>query len=263
MSIDRKGYSEQIAELYRKQAASNDTDYLRAHSTTPAAIARQVEAAARYLPHVTGRVLDWGCMHAVDACLVRMYQGPDVEIHGCDLYPPRFFSVFHDFAQLQYQHIQPGYHIPYPDDYFDTIIADGVLEHVPNDHEALKELYRILRPDGLLVVACLPNTFSYLEFLAQAFGLPHHLRTYTMRTIRSMLLHSGFEITYRRYVQMMPTLSGLAMLKTPGWVRGLTSLLWSANRLLEKVWPINRLASNLFLMARKRLAITWMPCQAA
>lgn len=37
---------------------------------------------------------------------------------------------------------------PFPDEYFDFIIADGVLHHTPDTHEAVKMLYRKVRPGG-------------------------------------------------------------------------------------------------------------------
>ena len=37
---------------------------------------------------------------------------------------------------------------PFPDDYFDFIIADGVLHHTPNTRAAMEALYRKLQPGG-------------------------------------------------------------------------------------------------------------------
>jgi SAM-dependent methyltransferase len=261
MSINSNLCREQLIRLYEEQSALHASPYLRAHSATRGAILRQVEAAELYLPHVHGRVLDWGCMHAADACIIRMHRGLDVELHGCDFFEPGEFSAFHSFAQLCYKQLEHPYQLPYPDNFFDTIIADGVLEHVPIDAESLKELYRILKPDGLIVFSCLPNRFSYTEYLARLFRLPHHLRTYTMRSFREKLLHSGFEPTFSRHLQMVPTLSGVGSLAVPPWLQRLSSLLWNFNTLLESVWPFNRLSSNLFVEARKRAAITWSPRQ--
>jgi SAM-dependent methyltransferase/uncharacterized protein YbaR (Trm112 family) len=38
--------------------------------------------------------------------------------------------------------------MPFPDEFFDLIIADGVLHHTPNTEAAVRELYRKLRPGG-------------------------------------------------------------------------------------------------------------------
>jgi ubiquinone/menaquinone biosynthesis C-methylase UbiE len=38
--------------------------------------------------------------------------------------------------------------IGYPDDSFDIIYCSHVLEHIPEDHLALRELYRVCKPGG-------------------------------------------------------------------------------------------------------------------
>jgi ubiquinone/menaquinone biosynthesis C-methylase UbiE len=46
--------------------------------------------------------------------------------------------------------------IPFPSDSFDKIILTEVLEHVPQENKALDELYRILKPGGLIAIT-VPN----------------------------------------------------------------------------------------------------------
>jgi len=42
--------------------------------------------------------------------------------------------------------------LPFPDDVFDRVIAAEVLEHIPSDTDAMRELVRVLRPGGLMAV---------------------------------------------------------------------------------------------------------------
>jgi ubiquinone/menaquinone biosynthesis C-methylase UbiE len=259
MATDSEALLNYLQNLYQEQLASDPTPYIQAHALTRGGVLRQVQAAQLYLPHVTGRVLDWGCYHAPDSCLVRHCRGSEVELYGCDVFEADlpWFAHFHRAARLCYSQVEHPYHLPYSDNFFDTIIAGGVLEHVPNDRESLKELYRILKPDGLLIISCLPNAYSYLEMIARLLGLPYHLRAYTMRQVRSMLLHSGFQPIYNRFMQMTPTLSGVGIISKSWWLKKIAALLWTFNTPLECLWPINRLSSNLFLMARKRTVIRW------
>lgn len=42
--------------------------------------------------------------------------------------------------------------IPYPDNYFDYIVSNGVIHHTPNTERAVKEFYRVLKPGGVASV---------------------------------------------------------------------------------------------------------------
>jgi SAM-dependent methyltransferase len=250
--MDVRAYSGYLEDVYRQQLIRCPTPYVQAHSLG-GGVQRQVKAAELYLPYVRGRVLDWGCFHAPDACLIRRHLGSSVELHGCDTHPAdsECFAVFHAEAGLRYTQVTHPYLLPYEESHFDTVIADGVLEHVPNDYESLKELYRVLKPGGVLVISCLPNSLSYLEMMARCLRLPHHARCYSMRWMRFTLLHSGFQPICTRFLQMMPSLSGLGAVNSSSWLRHTAGLLWKGNAVLERLWPINRFATNLFLMARK------------
>jgi ubiquinone/menaquinone biosynthesis C-methylase UbiE len=42
--------------------------------------------------------------------------------------------------------------MPFPDASFDVIVCSHVLEHIVEDHKALRELYRVLKPKGIAVL---------------------------------------------------------------------------------------------------------------
>ena len=43
--------------------------------------------------------------------------------------------------------------LPFPDDSFDRVIASEILEHIPEDSSAIAEIFRVLRPGGLVAVS--------------------------------------------------------------------------------------------------------------
>lgn len=51
-------------------------------------------------------------------------------------------------------------HMPFPDDYFTTVICSEVLEHVEDIRLAIHEIYRVIRKNGVLVVSS-PNWLSW------------------------------------------------------------------------------------------------------
>ena len=78
--------------------------------------------------------------------------------------------------------------LPYPNDYFDFIIANHVLEHVKDDMQALQEIRRALSPGGFAILqtpyTCgLTNTFEdhsiQTDFARlHAYGQADHCRLY-------------------------------------------------------------------------------------
>lgn len=77
--------------------------------------------------------------------------------------------------------------ITFPDNAFDVIICNHVLEHVPDDTQAMKELYRVLRPGGWAILQTplsdKQETFEDLSITDPAererlFGQDDHVRVY-------------------------------------------------------------------------------------
>jgi len=74
----------------------------------------------------------------------------------------------------------------YLDNYFDVITLNHVFEHVPNPSETMKELKRILKPGGTLIIA-VPNlnSFAYKIFgkFFYQLDVPRHLFDYSDKNL--------------------------------------------------------------------------------
>ncbi len=204
------GLASVLRQLYARQLETLPHDgYLRDHSE-----ASFVDGSVRvfrfyepYLP-AEGRILDWGCRHAPDACLVRTRFGERVTLDGCDVFDSSQYPVFFDCARLRYTRLSEIVKLPYPDDSFDAVLASGVLEHVPLDYESLKELYRVLRVGGRLIVTYLPNRVSIEEWrLRHWVRDDFHWRLYCRAKLRGLLLHAGFRpivAGYQTQLDLLP-----------------------------------------------------------
>lgn len=76
--------------------------------------------------------------------------------------------------------------IPYPDETFDILFCSHVLEHVPDDRQAMREMYRVLKPGGwaiTLVPITVDRTIEDLSITdpqerLRLYGQSDHVRRY-------------------------------------------------------------------------------------
>lgn len=93
--------------------------------------------------------------------------------------------------------------IQFPDNSFDAIICNHVLEHIVDDRKAMSELYRVLKPGGwaiLQVPISLALESTYEDFSIttasgreEAFGQEDHVRLYA-RDYKDRLEDIGFKV---------------------------------------------------------------------
>lgn len=50
--------------------------------------------------------------------------------------------------------------LPYPDNFFDFVYTMGTIEHIPRPIEAMREIYRVLKPGGRAVIG-VPNKYEW------------------------------------------------------------------------------------------------------
>jgi SAM-dependent methyltransferase len=88
--------------------------------------------------------------------------------------------------------------LPFDDGTFDRIIASEVMEHIPDDAGAARELARVLRPGGTMAVTIpswLPEKICWA--LSDEYHAPFveggHVRIYTEAGLRHVLRDAGLE----------------------------------------------------------------------
>lgn len=82
-----------------------------------------------------------------------------------------------------------------PERSFDVIYMWHVLEHLPNPREIIREIHRLLRPDGFLFIA-VPNTrniqFKLFGKYWDQLDVPRHLFNYSPSNLRLLLNKENF-----------------------------------------------------------------------
>jgi len=130
---------------------------------------------------------------------------PNVNYVPCDLSPERYnFSSGPGIKRVDVTSI------PFDDNYFDVIICSHVLEHVPDDRRAMKELNRVMKPDGWGIFQ-VPIDYNrkktYEDFSittpeerTKAFGQWDHFRRYGA-DYKDRLENAGFIVTEDQFVK--------------------------------------------------------------
>lgn len=80
--------------------------------------------------------------------------------------------------------------LPFTDECLETVLCLEVLEHLTDDGAALAEIYRVLRPDGRLILSVPVPPGEINE--DSAWG--HKREGYQLPEIKSLLVDSGFEV---------------------------------------------------------------------
>ena len=246
-------YVELCKAAVSKQTSDGFRRYIDSVIQSKATLHRHVRAFELYAPYLKGgdRILDWGCRHAPDACMIRVYLGDQVDLHGCDRLDTAAgeFGDFFAFAKLQHKYLSHVYNLPYDAGEFDVVLSSGVLEHVAKEEQSLQEIWRVLKPRGLFIITFLPNYFSFSERMSRLLRTyAGHTRLYTFGKIRDRLLSNGFAIEKQGYHQVFPTFAkGVSSAKLARLGDGLCRL----NPAFEKAFPLSALSANLYLVARK------------
>lgn len=116
-----------------------------------------------------------------------------------DLYP----ELYHADAKIDLTDID------FEDNSFDYIIANHVLEHIPEDIKAIKEVFRVLKPNGLAILQVpishiLNETYEDRNITSwndreNAYGQGDHVRLYGL-DYPSRLQDIGFHIEKYNWV---------------------------------------------------------------
>ncbi len=157
------------------------------------------------------RVLDLGCgfgRHAFEAArrganVVALDAGTD-EVKGV----AAMFLAMVEAGELAEGSIHANVvqgdalHLPFPDGVFDRVICSEVLEHIPDDLSAMRELARVLRPGGTMAIT-VPRFGPELVNWAlsdEYHNVPGgHIRIYRRSVLAERLTSTGLVVTGHHY----------------------------------------------------------------
>jgi SAM-dependent methyltransferase len=137
------------------------------------------------------------------------------EIHGVDISMPTV-HLSRQRAGEHARHFIVGdcRQLPYEDASFDAVYSMGTIEHFDESADAVREMWRVLKPTGRAIVG-VPNRWDpFLRpllvsalSLAGLYGYGFE-KSYSRRALHTMMVSSGFAVV-----------AETGILFIPGWVR--------------------------------------------
>lgn len=129
----------------------------------------------------------------------------NIDYYPCDLSP----ELYKTKGKVKIHKVNIT-EIPFPDDHFDVILCNHVLEHIPDDKLAMSELYRVMKKGGwgiFQVPIDYRRETTYEDFSITtpaerevAFGQNDHVRWYGKDYI-NRLSRAGFAVKEDDYIK--------------------------------------------------------------
>jgi ubiquinone/menaquinone biosynthesis C-methylase UbiE len=128
---------------------------------------KRIDCIKNLIPYSNyDKALDIGCGCGVYSMLMgkKGYSVEGIDINSISLSKAKKWANEENIStKVNFQNMDV-HNLAFPDNYFDLIIASEVIEHLNRPMGALKEIARVLKPNGKLIVT-MPNLFSLPWFI--------------------------------------------------------------------------------------------------
>lgn len=155
------------------------------------------ETAFTLLTLKKGKILDAA---AGKGALTQSLLDRGFEVYPVDIDPEHFLV-----SRVRCSKVDLNTQLPFEDNFFDAVMCIETIEHLENPWQYLREVYRVLKPNGQLIISTpnITNIFSRIKFLimgnfflfSKKDVLTHyHIEPIPYWKLEAMLQYTGFEI---------------------------------------------------------------------
>lgn len=161
------------------------------------------------------RFLDFGCgSGTLLSKIVKV--NSQLEVHGADVSKQAITIIKKKIPKGKFYHIQDGKKLPFKKNSFDFILASDVLEHIYDTEFIFQELYRVLKPNGKLLITVpyhgmVKNiVITFLGFDEYFEPKQPHIRFYTKNNLFTCITNNKLKvIKYGYYGRFYPVSNGI------------------------------------------------------
>jgi SAM-dependent methyltransferase len=134
-------------------------------------------------------ILDAGCGNGRYSRFLLREADPDARITAFDLSQQMLQRARHRLASDRVTHAAADLtRLPYPDACFDAVVCGWVLEHLPDPRPGLRELARVMKPGGKLLLMVTEDTVT--GYLCAKLW---HCRTHNRAELKRVCEECGFQ----------------------------------------------------------------------
>ena len=172
------------------------------------------------------KILDVGCG---TAHLTHWIKEKGFEVYGIEPSTEMYNYARHNFPEIEIKQAISS-EIPYPDNYFDLIVAFEVLRYLDKKEniKSFEEFHRILKPNGKFFVTQV-NLFS-----TDLYFLFHNLKSVVCKITHKMHHHCNFTTPARQEMQIKNV--GFSEVETVGRFLGSTRIFYKFGRRIGNLY---------------------------
>jgi len=159
-----------------------------------------VESFSREIPESSG-ILDVGC--GTGRALLILGERHPTLLAGIDI-SPKAIHVAKDRLSGRNADLRVGdaeTALPWPDRTFDAVTMTATIHHFPHPERVIGHAFRVLKPDGRLIIADPSFFFPILQIenlLLRVYPLNGDLRFFSRRGLRRLVERCGFQTDAQR-----------------------------------------------------------------
>ena len=131
---------------------------------------------------------------------------PTINLHNLEV-SPNFISIAKERFPKEAFGETNFINLDFEDNFFDFVLSLETLEHVPEPSQFLKEIHRVLKKGGTLVMSLPPATAEFPHKIYSLFVDDHgegpH-RFLTSKTVKNLLTEAGFRLTLHKGTLLVP-----------------------------------------------------------
>lgn len=159
-----------------------------------------IEAIKKYHPLNINAILDIGSADGLMLSRIKK-EFPSAECIGLE-YSEELIKTCEDENIKIVQ--GDAQNLPFQNDSFDVVCAAALIEHVENPIKMLEEAFRVLKPDGIIIITT-PDPF--FDKIAQAIGHIEkglHQETFTIKKLKDYFNKTGFRVLEAKKFMFSP-----------------------------------------------------------